>query len=80
MILLLLCAGVVIAAPAIMNSDQRIPSSVAAAAPKPVRNDFVLRVYAKSGCVWRVSVDTGRRELDPLPYKRPKGRVQKARS
>ena len=41
--------------------------------PEAVRDDFILRVDARSGCVWRVSVATGRHEFDPLPYKRPKG-------
>lgn len=80
LVLLLLCAGAVVAAPILTNSDQRMPPSVAAATPKPVRTDFVLQVDAKSGCVWRVSVATGRRELDPLPCKRPKSRTQNARS
>ncbi len=80
LILLLMCAGVVVAAPIVTNSDQPKPSSVAAATPKPVLNDFILWVDARSGCVWRVSETTGQRELDPLPCKRPKNRTKSARS
>ncbi len=80
LILLLMCAGVVVAAPVVTNSDQHQPSLVAAAAPKPVLNDFILQVDSKAGCVWRVSVATGRRELDPLPCRRPKSRIKNAKS
>jgi hypothetical protein len=52
---------------------------VSAAAPKPVLNDFILQVDAKAGCVWRVSVATGWRELDPLPCRRPKSRIKNAK-
>jgi hypothetical protein len=76
LILLLLCAGVVVAAPAIKTFDQRPPPSGAVAAPKPVGDNFILRLDSESGCLWRVSVATGRRELDPLPCKRPKNRVR----
>ncbi len=79
LIVLLIGAGVV-AAPIVTNSDQPKPSSVAAATPKPVLNDFILWVDARSGCVWRVSETTGQRELDPLPCKRPKNRTKSARS
>ena len=77
---LLMCAGVVVAAPVLTNSDQHQASLVSAAAPKPVLNDFILQVDAKAGCVWRVSVATGRRELDPLPCRRPKSRIKNAKS
>ena len=80
LILLLMCAGVVVAAPVVTNSDQHQPSLVAAAAPKPVLNDFILQVDSKAGCVWRVSVATGRRELDPLPCRRPKSRIKEPRA
>ena len=80
LILLLMCAGVVVAAPVVTNPAQNQPSSVPAAAPKPVLNDFILRVDSRSGCVWRVTVATGRRELDPLPCRRPKSRINSAKS
>jgi hypothetical protein len=80
LILLLMCAGVVVAAPVMTNSDQHQPSLVTAVAPKPVLNDFILQVDSKAGCVWRVSVATGRRELDPLPCRRPKSRIKNAKS
>jgi hypothetical protein len=80
LVLLLMCAGVVLAAPVVTNSGQHQPSSVAMVAAKPVLNDFILRVDSRSGCVWRVSVATGRRELDPLRCKQPKSRIKNARS
>ena len=80
LILLLMCAGLVVAAPVVTNSNQHQPSSVVGAAPKPLLNDFILQVDSKAGCVWRVPVATGRRELDPLPCKRPKNRTKSARS
>ena len=77
---LLMCAGVVVAAPVLTNSDQHQASLVTAVAPKPVPDDFILRVDSKAGCVWRVSVATGRRELDPLPCRRPNSRIKNAKS
>ncbi len=79
LILLLMCAGVVVAAPVVTNSDQHQPSLIAAAAPKPVLNDFILQVDSKSGCVWRVWVDTGHRELDPFPCRRRKSTIKNAK-
>jgi hypothetical protein len=78
LILLLMCAGVVVAAPVFTNSDQHQPSLVITAAPKSVLNDIILRVDSRSGCVWRVSVTIGRRELDPLPCRRPRTRIKNA--
>jgi hypothetical protein len=80
LILLLLCAGVVVAAPIVTNSDQYQTSSIAVAAPKPVLNDFIIRVDSRSGCVWRVSVATGRRTLDPIPCRRHKTRIKSTES
>ncbi len=77
-VLLLMCAGVVVAAPIVTNSNQLQPSSVIAAAPKLVLDDIILQVDSRSGCVWRVSVPTGRRELDPLPCRRNKSRIKHA--
>jgi hypothetical protein len=76
LILLLFGAGVVVAAPVIMNQRPGPLPSAAVVAPKPIRNEFILWVDSESGCLWRVSVVTGRRELDPLPCRRPKNRVQ----
>jgi len=78
LVLLLFGAGVVVAAPVIMNQPSEPLPSAAAVAPKPIRNEFILQVDSKSGCLWRVSVATGRRERDPLPCKRPRSGVRKA--
>jgi hypothetical protein len=71
-VLLLMCAGAVVAAPGITNSNPTLRSTIAVPVPKPARDAVVLQVDQKSGCVWRVSLATGTRELDPLGCKRPK--------
>jgi hypothetical protein len=77
-ILLLMCAGAVVAAPGITNSNPTPRATIAVPVPKPVRDAFVLQVDQKSGCVWRVSLATGKRALDPLPCQRPKRELKKA--
>jgi hypothetical protein len=77
LIMLLMGAGVVIAAPAVTHSGKSALSEAAMPARQVASNEFVLHVDRKSGCVWRVSAETGRRNLDPLPCKRPKLKAQK---
>jgi hypothetical protein len=72
LILLLMCAGAVVAAPGITNVNPNPLSTIAVPVPKPVRDEFVLHVDRQSGCVWRVSMATGKRELGFLPCQRPK--------
>jgi hypothetical protein len=78
LILLLMCAGAVVAAPGITNFNPNLRSATAVPVPKPARDAFVLHVDQQSGCVWRVSVATGKRELGSLPCKRPKRGLKKA--
>lgn len=78
LILLLMCAGAVVAAPGITNVNPNPRSIIAVPVPKPVRDDVVLNVDRQSGCVWRVSVATGKRQLGFLPCKRPKSEPKKA--
>jgi hypothetical protein len=72
LILLLMCAGAVVAAPGITNVNPNPRSTIAVPVPTPARDDFVLHVDQQSGCVWRVSLATGKRELGFLPCQRPK--------
>lgn len=69
-ILLLMCAGIVVAAPVATSPDRAQPLTIAKPLSKPVRNDVVLEVDQKSGCVWRVSLATGRRERESFLCKR----------
>jgi hypothetical protein len=78
LILLLMCAGAVVAAPGITNVNPNPRSTIAVPVPKPVRDDFVLHIDRQSGCVWRVSMATGKRELGFLPCQRPKRELKKA--
>ena len=78
LILLLMCAGAVVAAPGITNVNPNPRSTIAVPVSKPARDDFVLHVDQQSGCVWRVSLATGKRELGFLPCKRPKSELTKA--
>jgi hypothetical protein len=78
LILLLMCAGAVVAAPGITNFNPNPRSATAVPVPKPARDDFVLHVDQQSGCVWRVSMATGKRVLGSLPCKRPKRELKKA--
>jgi hypothetical protein len=76
--LLLMCAGAVVAAPGITNFNPNLQLTTAVPVSKPVRDDFVLHVDRESGCVWRISLATGKRELGSLPCKRPKRELKKA--
>jgi hypothetical protein len=78
LILLLMCAGAVVAAPGITNFNPNPRSTIAVPVSKPVRDEFVLHVDRQSGCVWRVSMATGKRELGDLPCQRPKRELKKA--
>jgi len=62
LILVALCAGIV-AVPAVTTPGSDPPSMARTPTPVPARDDFILRVDRQSGCVWRVSVTTGKREL-----------------
>jgi hypothetical protein len=62
LILAALCAGIV-AVPAVTTPGSDPPSMARTPTAAPVRDDFILRVDRQSGCVWRVSVTTGKREL-----------------
>ncbi len=62
LILVALCAGIV-AVPAVTTPGSDPPPMARTPTPAPVRDDFILRVDRQSGCVWRVSVTTGKREL-----------------
>jgi hypothetical protein len=73
-----MCAGAVVAAPGITNVNPNPRSTLAVPVPTLVRDDFVLQVDRQSGCVWRVSVATGKRQLGFLPCKRPKSELKKA--
>lgn len=46
---------------------------IATPAPTLLRDDIVLHVDLRSGCVWRVFNASGRRELASQPCKRAKG-------
>jgi len=76
-IMLLLCAGVVVAAPVVMTSGDATKPPLDMPTPKPPRNEFVLHVDQRSGCVWRVSIETGKRELTS-PCRRPQGEAKPA--
>ena len=78
LILLLMCAGAVVAAPGITNVNPNPRSTIAVPVPKPIRDEFILHVDQQSGCVWRVSMATGKRELGFLPCQRPKRELKKA--
>jgi hypothetical protein len=66
-IMTLLCAGIVIPAPAVEN-PRGVPLSILAKpAPATGRDGFILRVDRASGCIWRVAVATGKRELASRP-------------
>lgn len=70
LIMLLMCAGIVVAAPLVTKVNQSQPASITQPAPMLLPDDFVLHVDRRSGCVWRVSTTTGRRELASQPCKR----------
>ncbi len=72
LIMLLTGAGVVFAAPVVTNTGKGQASKTEALVRQTIRSGFVLHVDQKTGCVWRVSSETGKRHLDPLPCKRPK--------
>jgi hypothetical protein len=78
LIMLLMGAGVVIAAPVVTNTQKGQFFKAEDTARQAVRNEFVLHVDRTTGCVWRISAETGRRNLDPLPCKRPKLKSSKA--
>ena len=78
LIMLLTGAGVVIAAP-VVTSTGRVKSPGIEAPAKPVvHSEYVFHVDQKSGCVWRIAVESGRRNLDTLPCKRPKLKSRQA--
>ena len=76
--MLLTGAGVVFAAPVVTNAGKGQVSKVEAPVRQAIRSGFVLHVDQKTGCVWRVSSETGKRNLDPLPCKRPKSKPAQA--
>ncbi|GEO14014.1 hypothetical protein [Microvirga aerophila] len=78
LIMLLTGAGVVFAAPVVTNAGKGHVSKVVAPARQANPGGFVLHVDQKTGCVWRVSSETGKRNLDPLPCKRPKSKLAQA--
>ncbi len=67
LVLLVTCAGVVVAAPLVVGLSPSEQNAV----DKPGRNGVILQLDRKSGCVWRVAEATGKRELDG-PCKRTK--------
>jgi len=72
--MLLTGAGVVFAAPVVTNAGKGQVSKAEAPVRQTIRSGFVLYVDQKTGCVWRVSSETGKRNLDALPCKRPKSK------
>ena len=72
LIMLLMCAGIVVAAPLVTRVDTSERALTAKPGPALARETFVLQADRRSGCVWRVSTTTGRRELGFLPCRRIK--------
>lgn len=80
LIMLLMCAGIVVAAPIVRKVDRGQLPLIATPAPTLPRDNFVLHADQRSGCVWRVSTTTDRRELASQPCKRAKGQQRESKA